>query len=170
MLFFPQERKEKTDNPPPVPISSSICGSTMTSASIGSGVGRPRCIPQASATYTECVISRHFLCRPAWSVFASWFRIFADNRGMVTFRNNGLWFRLWECLLVGTFPHLFHPCVNFSHLCHPSWMDGQVVVFSLSPHVPCSVTCPMQVHIYGVPVSLPLQLHLILFWHTASLP
>lgn len=122
--FFPQERKEKPDNPPPVPISSSVCGTTMTSASISSRVGCPRCIPQTSATYTECVISCHFLCRPAWSLFASWSCISADSRGMVTFCSIRLWFRLWECTLVGTFSPLFHPCMTSPVSPLPSITDG----------------------------------------------
>lgn len=150
--FFPQERKEKPDNPPPVPISSSICGTTMTSASISSRVGRPRCIPQTSATYTECVISCHFLCRPAWSAFASWFCIFADSRGMVTFCSIRLWFRLWECTLVGTFCPLFHPCMTSPVSPLLSIMDGWMgllpvtlsswsLVSSLSHASPCPC-CP----------------------------
>lgn len=123
----------------------------MTSASISSRVGCPRCIPQTSATYPECVISCHFLCRPAWCVFASWFCIFADSRGMVTFRNIRLCFSLWECTLVGTFSPLFYPCMTSPVSPLPSvdgWMgllpltlSSWSLVSSLSHASPCPC-CP----------------------------
>lgn len=170
--FFPQERKEKPDNPPPVPISSSVCGTTMTSASISSRVGCPRCIPQTSATYTECVISCHFLCRPARSLFASWFCIFADSRGMVTFCNIRLWFRLWECTLVGTFsPSLpsLHDLPCLTSATHHGWMDGFSSSHSLlmirgqSMLVPCKSMSMLS-------LSPFLQLRVVLFQHTTFLP
>ena len=49
-------------------------------------------------------------------------------------------------------------------------MDGSVFFLSLSPHDPWSVACPMQGHLHAVPVSIPLQLHVILFRHATSLP
>lgn len=119
-FFSTKKGKKKPDSPPPVPIDSGPCGTTMTSASIGSGAGHPRCIPQTSATRAECVISCCFLCRPARSVFASWFYIFADSRRVVTFCSVRFSFRFWECMLMGTFSLLFRP--RLTSPIHPAWM------------------------------------------------
>lgn len=167
MLFFSTRKERKTRQPSTRPHHSSICGTTMTSASISSRVGCPRCIPQTSATYPECVISCHFPCRPAWCVFASWFCIFADSRGMVTFRNIRLWFSLWECTLVGIFSPLFYPCMISPGSPLPS-MDGWMGLLPLTLSA-WSLVSSLS-HASPCPCCLCLQLCVILFQHTISLP
>lgn len=90
--------------------------------------------PQTSATLTDYVISCHFLCRPAWSVFASWFCRFADSRGTVLFCIIRLWFGLWGCTVVHTFSPLFLAC-DLSCLTSPlhHWrMDGWMLLLPLT--------------------------------------
>lgn len=131
--FFPRERKEKTDNPLTIPISSSVCGTMVTPASYSGRVGHPRYNPQTSPTLTDYIISCHFLCRLAWLVFVSWFCIFADSRGIVTFCNIRFWFRLWGYT---HFPLSFIPV--WPLLCDlfpPSLEDGWMLLLpvTLSP-------------------------------------
>lgn len=143
--FFPRERKEKTDNPLTIPISSSVCGTMVTPAS-DQWQSWPSQIQPTNLFHFDYVISCHFLCRLAWSVFASWFCIFADSRGIVTFCNIRFWFRLWGYT---HFP-LSSPCdlSCVTSALHHWRMDGCCFFLSLSPHDAWSVACPIQAILY----------------------
>lgn len=107
----------------------------MTSARIGSRAAHPGCIPQTSATGAGRVISWRFR-----RVFASWFHVFADSRGVVAFCNVRSAFRFGERLPTGTFSPLFRPCLTSP--IHPKQM-AEVRQISCSSSSSSSSRCPV---------------------------
>lgn len=151
IFFFPHKKGKKK---PPIPIDSGPCGTTVTSARIASRAAHPSCIPQTSAARAGCVISRRVR-----RVFASWFRVFADSRGAVTFCNVRFAFRFGERLPTGTVSLLFRP--SLTSPIHPERMaEVRLISSSSSSRCPASSLCCPCLLSSHLPFSAPVAVKL----------